>query len=132
MPNEPTRIEGERPASAQEIALVRWLLDHRTSPARTDLADPGRLQVVSRCSCGCASVDFVPESPAPMDILSDYQWEDEHGNRFGIFIFAKLGQLAGLEVWSIDGRATPVALPDPDRLRPIEWNDRSEPRRGGR
>jgi hypothetical protein len=57
-----------------------------------------------------------------MDILSDYQWRDDAGCLYGVFLFARAGRLAGLEVWSIDGAATPSELPDPSRLEPLDQN----------
>ena len=100
-------IPDDRPLSAQELALVRWLLDNGTPSARTYLGEIETLRVVSRCGCGCASVDFVNTPAAGVDVLSDYKWQDEQGRLFGAFAFAKAGKLAGIEVWSIDGRATP-------------------------
>jgi len=113
-------IPEDRPLSAQELALVRWLLDHGAPSARTYLGEIETLRVVSRCGCGCASVDFVNAPPAGLDVLSDYKWQDEQGRLFGAFAFAKAGKLAGIEVWSIDGRATPSSLPDPSDLAPIK------------
>jgi hypothetical protein len=43
---------------------------------------------------------------------------DSEGRLFGVFVFSKSGYLAGLEVWSIDGLATPIALPEPSWLTP--------------
>jgi hypothetical protein len=50
---------------------------------------------------GCASVDFAiegrtPPSGAGMEILADFEFRDPDGNRGGIFVFAKAGQLAGI------------------------------------
>jgi hypothetical protein len=117
MTKHPANAVEERLASPQEVALVRWLLQHGEPSARAHLAELEDLHVVSRCTCGCASVDFAHEPGAGLKILSDYRWEDQHGNLFGVFVFAKRGKLAGLEVWSIDGQATPAALPDPELLR---------------
>ena len=112
------RIADERRAAAQEITLVRWLLEHGTPPAAVHLSNLDDLRVVSRCACGCASVDFVHVPGAGLEILSDYRWQDEHGHLFGVFLFAKSGRLAGLELYSIDGLATPTSLPDTGVLEP--------------
>ena len=109
-------IDEQRPLTQQEATLVRWLLQHGKPGASDHVSEIERLHVVSRCSCGCASVDFVDE-PGGLEVLSDYKWEDDHGHAFGVFVFAKGGTLAGLEVWSIDGQATPRSLPDPHVLR---------------
>jgi hypothetical protein len=38
-----------------------------------------------------------------MDILSDHVWEDAQGHKFGAFVFARGGLLAGLDLYSVDG-----------------------------
>src|SRR5436853_5993416 len=95
-------IPEDRPLSAQEATLVRWLLDHGTRSAKAYLSQVDSVRVISRCGCGCASIDFVTE-PKGMEVLSDYQWEDQTG-LFAVFIFARGGVLAGLDVYSVDGR----------------------------
>jgi hypothetical protein len=55
-----------------------------------------------------------------MQILSDYQWRDPKGHLGGVFVFARQGVLAGLEVWSIDGEAAIDRLPPIDSLRPLD------------
>jgi hypothetical protein len=54
-----------------------------------------------------------------MHVLSDYQWIFPEGYLCGIFVFAKGELLSGLEVWSIDGQATPISLPAIEDLTPI-------------
>ena len=78
------------------------------------------VRVVSRCGCGCASIDFLNSPRAPMEILSEHKWQTAAGHLFGVFAFAKEGRLAGLEVWSIDGQATPTELPATSSLVPFE------------
>ena len=82
-----------------------------------------RLRVVSKCGCGCASINLDLDgrgwkSQGGIAVLSDHYWTDAEGRRFGIFMFAKDDALAGLEVYSVDGEATPTALPDSSVLGP--------------
>ena len=114
-----------RPLTPLEHRLVKWLLEHGTAEARPFLAQLGSLQVVSMCSCGCASIDFIASSPYGMCILSDYAFRDTDGSRFGIFLFACGDALAGLEVWSIDGESNATVLPEPHELF-SPWNDETE------
>ncbi len=111
-------IPDDRPLTTQEITLLRWLLEHGTASG-AHVGQVEKLRVVSRCGCGCASIDFVRASDSPLEILSDQQWQDEQGRRFGAFAFAREGKVAGVEVWSIDGLATPTTLPDPSLLSPV-------------
>jgi hypothetical protein len=118
-------ISENRPLSPDEARLLRWLLEHGKESASAFLAQADAVRVVSRCGCGCASINFSVgdggwhSRSGGMDILSDYQWSDSEGRVFGVFVFAKQRMLAGLEVWSIDGQATPTSLPEPSELRPL-------------
>ena len=118
--NEPRReIIEDRDLTSAEVEVIRWLLENGKPEAGRYLPELGRLRVVARCGCGCASVDFVSTAGA-LEVLSDHQWEDDEGHLFGIFVFAKRGALAGLEVWSIDGQAdTPSSLPSTSSLRAL-------------
>ena len=113
-----------RPLSAEEAALTRWLLVHGESEGHRFVDHVSRAKVVGRCPCGCASVDFAIDgqrAPAGtgLRVLSDYQWRGEEGELFGVFVFSRGDLLSGLEVWSIDGRATPTSLPEPSQLEPF-------------
>lgn len=112
-------IPENRNLTAQEADLVRWLLEHGGDEARSFLPQLQDLRVASRCGCGCASIDFIPDALGAIHPFYDYQWRSADGDLFGIFVFSKRGVLAGLEVWSIDGNATPTTLPSPGSLQPI-------------
>jgi hypothetical protein len=115
-----TKAPEDRALSAPESHLLGWLLDHGKPAAQQYLGQAVAIRVVSHCGCGCASIDFVDKPGTPLEILSDHRWEDPAGHLFGVFAFAKEGSLAGLEVWSIDGKATPTVLPDPSVLVPLD------------
>ena len=55
----------DRPLSAQEVALTRWLLEHGVSSAARHLAELPRARVSGRCTCGCASVVFSVDGDMP-------------------------------------------------------------------
>ena len=117
-------IPGGRPLTAQEASLVGWLLEHGSPDAAAFLPQLFEARVVSRCHCGCASIDFaIGAEVAPVatgvQVLSDYEWVEADGSLFGVFVFARGGRLAGLEVWSVDGRSTASSLPAIDQLRPL-------------
>ena len=113
----------DRPLSAKELALVVWMLEHGNARAAVALPQVEKVRVISRCGCGCASVDFSVDGLAPlprskMEVVSDYCWFTERGNLCGAYIFLHAGRLAGIDVWSIDGAETPREVPDPELLRP--------------
>jgi hypothetical protein len=119
-----TAIPDDRPLTEPETALIRWLLQHGTAAAAGFLPQLADARVVSRCYCGCASVDFavngiVPPACGGTGILADFLYRSGEGHLCGVFLFESAGLLAGLEVWSVDGLSTPSTLPDVERLHPI-------------
>jgi len=120
-----SEIAENRVLSDEERSLVHWMLEHGESHAPAFLAQLEQALVVSRCPCCCASVDFSvagkQSSVTAMDILSDSLWEDAERHKFGAFVFARGGLLAGLEVYSLDGAVTPTWLPKPEQL--IEFGE---------
>src|SRR5262247_3782845 len=112
-------IPEDRDLTAGEVRLVRWLHEHGTGDARAFISQLENLRVVSRCRCGCPSIDFVPDCASGMQILSDYVYDDPAGHTVGVFLFASAGRLAGLEIWSIEGDPVPNAVPAPELLRPL-------------
>jgi hypothetical protein len=119
-----TGISENRALTPAEYAVTRWLLEDAGGEAARYLEDLENVRVISRCGCGCASIDFAmggqkSAAEGGMQILTDYQWRDSDGNLGGVFIFARGGMLAGLEVWSIDGMAATDRLPSVEALEPI-------------
>jgi hypothetical protein len=119
-----TPIPENRELSRDEASLVQWMLENGAPEAKPLLPQLSDARVISRCSCGCASVDFaigdvIPSTGSGLHILGDFEYASADGHLCGAFVFAKSGMLAGLEVWSIDGLSTPSQLPDASRLRPL-------------
>jgi hypothetical protein len=109
--------------TAAERELTRWMLEHGGAPdAERFLEHLDRAHVVSRCPCGCASVDFAVSGEAEpsggLRVLGDYVFGDE-GTLSGAFVFEQNGVLAGLEVYGMAGDA-PRTLPRPEELRPFD------------
>ncbi len=105
-----------RSLSSQEEHLLTWLLSHGNEKARNCLELVPLVRVFDQCPCGCASVDFTingkePNRKASLEVVSDYLWTSSAGAENGVFVFLKDEQLAGLEVWSVDGIETP-SLPE--------------------
>src|SRR6267142_4204647 len=116
-------IPEDRPLSDVERSLVAWMLEHGEPHASSFLPQLKQARVSSRCRCGCASINFSVAGKEPptteMDVRSDYLWDDAEGHKFGAFVFAHGGLLAGLDIWSVDGAVTPTWIPRPDQLRPM-------------
>jgi hypothetical protein len=113
----------DRALSDAERSLVEWMLRHGQSHAGSFLAQLEQARVSSRCRCGCASINFSISGKEPpmtgMDVLSDHLWEDAEGHKFGAFVFAQEGLLAGLDLYSLDGAVTPTWLPRAEQLHPM-------------
>ncbi|VTS06863.1 hypothetical protein [Tuwongella immobilis] len=129
---KPVSIAEDRPLTWSEQTLIGWLLVNGHPDAASYLPQLDHARVVSRCACGCPSIDFsirgvVPPLQAGMDVLSDYVWQTDNGAHCGVFVFARGGLLAGLDVWSVDGLTDISALPNIERLRPIAEFQETEP-----
>ena len=55
-----------------------------------------------------------------MKVIADYQYNHGPEALCGAFVFIRAGQLAGMEVWSIDGKYCPATLPSVEQLTLIE------------
>lgn len=116
-----TPLPDDRPLTEHERHLTRWMLEHGTPEAAFYVEQIEHARVVSRCSCGCASIDFsIDNHPKPtgnMEILADFEFGGED-HLCGAFVFAQDGLLAGLEVYGLAVEA-PRELPALDELRPL-------------
>lgn len=116
-----TEIPEDRALSDEERALIHWMLEHGEPHASSFLPQLAQARVAARCPCGCVSIDFAiagqrASTSGAMDIIADFDWYDADGHRFGAFLFARDGLLAGLDIYSIDGAVTPTWLPKPEQL----------------
>jgi hypothetical protein len=100
-----------RRISSDEIEVVRWLLEHG---AMKDVSEyePESLQgceVVSACSCGCASIDFVYDGSTKTaglratSIIAEAftRWPD--GTQAGVMLWGNMGKLLGIELYELGG-----------------------------
>lgn len=112
-----------RPLTADERSLVRWLLEHGTPEGLRLLPQLDHAEVAPwRRPCGCASINFVIAGHAPpsggMNVAADFVYGDGEETK-GVFVWDTAGVLAGLEVWAVANDA-PRTLPSPEELRPME------------
>ena len=66
-------IPEDRPLTGQEAALVRWLLEQGGTTAVGFIPQLAELRVISRCPCGCASIDFAIGGTVP-PAEGRYRW----------------------------------------------------------
>lgn len=70
------------------------------------------LQVIGRCGCGCASVDFahLPQGEIA-ELVADAIAETPSGESVGVLVWAHGGQFVGLEIFSYSDDPSPLPLP---------------------
>jgi len=102
-----------RSISEAEVAVLeRALAVAATDPSASTLSGQVRsLQVVGRCGCGCASVDFrIPASGEVASIVADAVAEAPDGEHLGLIVWALGGQISGLEVYSYSDNPAPLPV----------------------
>lgn len=109
-----------RPLSAHEAELLRWMLHRGGAEGRSLLPQVDRARVAPwRCPCGCASFNLevggAEAPPGEMRVVADFVVGE---GAAGIFVFARGGVLAGVEVYGLAGDP-PHTLPDAEDLRPF-------------
>jgi hypothetical protein len=116
------QIRGGRELSTHEHDLIEWMVEHGSAQPQRFLEHLAVARVVSRCSCGCASIDLsVPGRRLPeggLRIIGDFVFGDDE-SLCGAFVFEREGVLAGLEVYGLAVDA-PRILPQPTDLRAFE------------
>jgi len=102
-----------RPISDVEAAVVERAL----AVGATDKSAPvagllvRSLQVIGRCACGCASVDFrLPARGQVARIVADAVAKAPDGEDLGVIVWALEDQLSGLEVYSHSDNPAPLPV----------------------
>lgn len=113
--------------TADERGLLRWILENGDEHARQLVEQVDRAQVVSRCGCGCATIDLsvdgveADRSHGMEQVGEEYFWKGPTGGVCATFVLGAGDQLATLELYSADGIDTPVSLPSTDQLQREPW-----------
>jgi hypothetical protein len=123
------QVRGGRELARDERELIDWMLKHGSKEPARFLEHLLVARVVSRCSCGCASIDLaVPGRRLPeggLSIIGDFLFGGDE-SLCGAFVFERDGVLAGLEVYGLAGDA-PRTLPRPTDLRPLSEGSQLAP-----
>jgi hypothetical protein len=116
----------DRPASQQERDLVRWLLEHGDPQFLPLASQIDSLRVVSKCTCGCPTVDFALEGNPPTrkgeKAISDFGATVDD-QEVGVLLFECRGRLSTLEVYSFAGSDKPFGLPKIEDIYPYIRED---------
>ena len=118
-------IPGRRRIRDDEIAVIRAALDRaRVSPVdETASAAISNLEVVGRCECGCASVDFDPAaSDRRSTVIADGTGTTPRGGHVGIIVWGRADAITGLEIYDLGAGDDDLVLPVPTSVIPWERN----------
>jgi hypothetical protein len=113
------RISVDRTLSKAERALLEWLLVKETPDAALYTSQIDSIRVVSRCGCGCPTVDFALHSGRKVGashIVAEASGKSPEGISVDVILHAREGELSELEVYSREGLDAPFDLPCPESL----------------
>jgi hypothetical protein len=77
------------------------------------------LEVVSRCECGCASIDFeLPSSDKRSTLLADGTATTPRGGAVGVIVWGRGDRISGLEIYDLGAGDDDLVLPLPTSIVP--------------
>ena len=112
-------IAEDRPLSEPERTLITWLLEHGSEESQTYVPQLDEVRVVSRCGCGCPSIDFLEPGSTQSRTVADFVGVTPEGLDVGIMLRAAEGKLSYLEVYCYGENDGPFSLPDISTLKPL-------------
>lgn len=107
-------VPDRRPISESEAEVIRTAL---TRAPVGPLGEAARdvisgLQVVARCECGCASVDFdAPVSDRRSTVIADGTGQTLSGGQVGVIVWGRCDAITGLEVYDLGAAEDDLGLP---------------------
>src|SRR5262245_13669856 len=114
------RVPEDRELTEKERLLIERLLSNGNAESRTYVAQLSRVTVVSRCSCGCPTVDLAVDGRtaslgSATEILGEAGGVSPEGRPFGVILHGRQGLLSELEVYPL-GSDAPFTLPEIDQI----------------
>jgi hypothetical protein len=109
----------DRQLSTGERTLLEWLLLHGGPDSSKYKSQIDGLHVVSRCGCGCPTVDFALQSGRKVgasEIVAEAGGKSPEGISVGVILHVWDGELSEPEVYSTQGLDVPFSLPLPESL----------------
>ena len=84
--------------------------------ARNDIEN---LEVIARCECGCASVDFgSPAAEARPSPIADGTATRPSGGQIGVIVWGRSDAITGLEIYGLGDGNDDLVLPIPESIVP--------------
>lgn len=114
-------IPEHRDLTDEERRLLEWLVSNGSPNNRAFTSQVAQTKVVSRCACGCPTLDLAigektSRTVGVSTILADAYGHSPEGVPVNVILHAREGELSELEVISMD--ATDVfRMPTPETLQ---------------
>jgi hypothetical protein len=98
----------DRPIAPNEASVIRWLLDNAAVGDVTAYRIHAieELHVRQGCECGCTSLDFQPGAWGGATRIADALAVCSDGQRAGLILWARDGNIALLEVYDCHPNAS--------------------------
>jgi hypothetical protein len=115
-------VPDSRRICQNEAEVIRAALA-RASVAPLDETVQGvipSLQVVARCECGCATVDFdASASDQRSTVVANAMGQTPSGGQVGVIVWGRCDAITGLEIYDLGAGRDDLALPVPASV--IAW-----------
>jgi hypothetical protein len=116
-------IPEERELTEPERALLEWLIQNGTGNSAELMSQLAQARVVSRCACGCPTIDLgIGTRTAPTrggsTIVADVFGKSPEGHDVGVILHVREGLLSELEVYPLED-VGPFTLPGPNALKSL-------------
>ena len=111
----------DRLITADEVAVIRTALDvAAAAPESLTLAERlDHLRVLSACSCGCESIDFVEADEGRQSTpIANAIGHTTRGGTVGIIVWGTSREITGLEIYDLGADADDLRLPVLSSIRP--------------
>jgi hypothetical protein len=113
------RAPENRSLTTDERILLEWLIANGSPSAAKYAPQIPRVSVVSRCTCGCPTIDLAVDGKhvdGGSELVADFVGKSPEGIQVGVILHCRGGQISELEVYAIDEAKGAFGLPCPDAL----------------
>jgi hypothetical protein len=113
------RAPENRPLTTDERVLLEWLIANGSPNAVKYASQIPRVSVVSRCTCGCPTIDLAVDGKhvdGASELVADFFGKSPEGIQVGVILHCRGSQISELEVYAIDEVKGAFGLPRPDAL----------------
>jgi hypothetical protein len=116
------RAPEKRPLTTDERILLEWLISNGSPSAAKYASQIPRVSVVSRCTCGCPTIDLAVDGEhvdGGSELVADFVGKSPEGIQVGVILHCRGDQISELEVYALGEVKGVFGLPSPDALVPV-------------